>query len=115
VNPRIQVEHTVTEEVCGIDIVQTQIMIAGGASLEDLGIKQEEIQTRGHAIQCRVTTEDPKQGFKPDTGRIGVFRTPGGFGVRLDSMGHQGCIISPYYDSLLCKVICKDRTFKGAC
>jgi len=63
-------------------------MIAGGASLSELGIVQSEIRTNGHAIQCRVTTEDPKQGFKPDTGRISVFRTPGGMGVRLDSMGY---------------------------
>jgi pyruvate carboxylase len=115
VNPRVQVEHTVTEEVTGIDIVQTQIMIAGGATFDDLGMKQEDIVCNGHAIQCRVTTEDPKQGFKPDTGRIGVYRTPGGLGVRIDGMGHQGAIVSPYYDSLLCKIICNARTFKGAC
>lgn len=114
VNPRVQVEHTVTEEVCGVDIVQTQIMIAGGATLKDLNIIQEKIHPSGHAIQCRVTTEDPKEGFKPDTGRIGVFRTPGGMGVRLDGMGHEGAEISPYYDSLLTKVICKGRTFESA-
>ena len=89
-------------------------MIAGGATLDELDIKQEAIHPSGHAIQCRVTTEDPKEGFRPDTGRIGVFRTPGGMGVRLDGMGHQGAEISPYYDSLLTKVICKGRTFKGA-
>jgi len=114
VNPRVQVEHTVTEEVCGVDIVQSQIMIAGGATLKDLDIIQEKIYPSGHAIQCRVTTEDPKEGFKPDTGRLGVFRTPGGMGVRLDGTGFQGYEITPYYDSLLMKVICKGRTFEGA-
>jgi len=114
VNPRVQVEHTVTEEVCGVDIVQTQIMVAGGANLKELDIVQENIHPSGYAIQCRVTTEDPKQGFKPDAGRIVVFRPPGGMGVRLDGMGHQGAVISPYYDSLLTKVIVKGRTFKQA-
>ena len=112
VNPRVQVEHTVTEETTGIDIVQTQILIAGGATLEELGIHQEKIYPSGYAIQCRVTTEDPKEGFKPDTGRIGVFRSPGGLGVRLDGQGHQGMVVSPYYDSLLTKVIAKGRTYK---
>jgi pyruvate carboxylase len=89
-------------------------MIAGGATLDELDIIQENIHPSGFAIQCRVTTEDPKEGFKPDTGRIGVFRTPGGMGVRLDGMGHQGAEISPYYDSLLTKVTCRGRTFKSA-
>lgn len=114
VNPRVQVEHTVTEEVCGVDIVQSQIMIAGGATLKDLQIVQENIHPSGHAIQCRVTTEDPKEQFKPDTGRLGVFRTPGGMGVRLDGTGFQGYEVTPYYDSLLMKVICKGRTFESA-
>ena len=84
VNPRIQVEHTVTEEVTGVDLVQSQIRIAGGATLADLGLAQENIVLRGHAVQCRVTTEDPLQGFRPDTGRIEAYRSASGMGIRLD-------------------------------
>jgi pyruvate carboxylase len=84
INPRIQVEHTITEEVTGIDIVAAQIQIAAGASLEQLGLTQDHISTRGFAFQCRITTEDPSQSFAPDTGKIEVYRSAGGNGVRLD-------------------------------
>ncbi|MBN2795370.1 MAG: pyruvate carboxylase [Clostridia bacterium] len=113
-NPRIQVEHTVTEMITGIDLVQAQIRIAEGHLLRDelLNIKQEEITVRGHAIQCRVTTEDPHNGFAPDTGRMDVYRTGSGFGVRLDGgNGFTGSVISPYYDSLLVKCTTWARTF----
>ncbi len=82
INPRIQVEHTITEEITGIDIVAAQIQIAAGASLQQLGLTQDRISTRGFAIQCRITTEDPSQAFKPDTGKIEVYRSAGGNGVR---------------------------------
>jgi pyruvate carboxylase len=84
INPRIQVEHTITEEITGIDIVAAQIQIAAGATLEQLGLTQDRISTRGFAIQCRITTEDPANGFSPDTGKIEVYRSAGGNGVRLD-------------------------------
>lgn len=77
VNPRIQVEHTITEEITGIDLVQSQIKIAAGASLPELGLTQDKIHIRGHAMQCRVTTENPSTGFQPDSGVIEVFRSPG--------------------------------------
>jgi len=118
VNPRIQVEHTITEMITGIDIVQSQILIAKGLELhsEEIGIPlQEDIQMNGFAIQCRVTTEDPLNNFLPDTGKINVYRTGGGFGVRLDSgNGFQGAVISPYYDSLLVKVSTWAMTFEKA-
>src|SRR5690348_10254133 len=105
VNPRIQVEHTVTEEVTRVDLVQSQIRIAGGATFADLGLSQSGIQIRGVAIQCRVTTEDPRKSFQPDTGRIEVFRSGEGMGIRLDGgSGYSGATISPDYDSLLVKV-----------
>lgn len=105
VNPRIQVEHTVTEEITGVDLVQSQIRIAGGATLAELGLAQATIARRGHAIQCRVTTEDPRQGFRPDTGRIEAYRSASGMGIRLDGgSGYAGAVISPHYDSLLVKV-----------
>ena len=117
-NPRIQVEHTVTEMVTGIDIVQAQILIAQGYRLdsEKINIKsQEDIKRSGYAIQCRVTTEDPANNFAPDTGKIDVYRTGSGFGVRLDGgNGFAGAEISPYYDSLLVKVISHSRTFEDA-
>ncbi|MCB9595848.1 MAG: pyruvate carboxylase [Sandaracinaceae bacterium] len=114
-NPRIQVEHTVTEEVTGIDLVQSQIRIAGGATFEELGLTQDGITTRGVAIQCRVTTEDPTKGFQPDTGRIEVFRSGAGMGIRLDGgTGYAGARVSPDYDSLLVKVTAKALTFDGA-
>ncbi|WP_121639969.1 pyruvate carboxylase [Virgibacillus sp. Bac330] len=108
VNPRVQVEHTITEMITGVDIVQTQIKVAEGRSLHDdsIGIsEQDKIVTTGYAIQSRVTTEDPLNNFMPDTGRIMAYRSGGGFGVRLDAgNGFQGSVISPHYDSLLVKV-----------
>jgi len=115
-NPRVQVEHTITEMVTGIDIVQSQILIAEGFKLdsEEVGIhSQEEIKPRGYAIQCRVTTEDPANNFSPDTGKIDVYRTGSGFGIRLDGgNGYSGAVISPYYDSLLVKSTAYSRTFE---
>eukprot|EP00050_Salpingoeca_kvevrii_P006209 m.288038 g.288038 ORF g.288038 m.288038 type:complete len:1180 (-) comp11885_c0_seq1:18-3557(-) len=111
VNPRIQVEHTVTEQVTGIDLVQSQIRIAGGESLEELGLVQDRIHTRGHAIQCRITTEDPLHDFQPDTGRISVWRPGDGMGIRLDGVAYPGSIVSPYYDSMLMKVTGNALTF----
>ncbi|KAH8260997.1 hypothetical protein KR044_001855 [Drosophila immigrans] len=106
VNARLQVEHTVTEEITGIDLVQSQIRIAEGMTLNELGLNQEKILPRGYAIQCRVTTEDPANDFQPNTGRLEVFRSGEGMGIRLDSAStYAGAIISPYYDSLLVKVI----------
>lgn len=116
VNPRIQVEHTVTEMCTGIDIVQAQILIAMGYSLdsEEIGINsQSDIKMNGYSIQCRVTTEDPLNNFMPDTGHINLYRSSSGFGVRLDGgNGFTGAVISPYYDSLLVKVITHGRTWK---
>lgn len=107
VNPRIQVEHTVTEEITGIDIVQTQIKIAEGYSLHGKEIaipEQSELHTQGHAIQCRITTEDPSNNFMPDTGKLITYRSGGGFGIRLDGgNAFTGSVITPYYDSLLVK------------
>ncbi|XP_013162177.1 PREDICTED: pyruvate carboxylase, mitochondrial isoform X1 [Papilio xuthus] len=106
VNARLQVEHTITEEVTGIDLVQSQIKVAEGLTLPELGLTQDKIKTQGYAIQCRVTTEDPANNFQPSTGRIEVFRSGEGMGIRLDSAStYAGAIISPYYDSLLVKVI----------
>ncbi|MBY6179251.1 MULTISPECIES: pyruvate carboxylase [Staphylococcus] len=118
VNPRVQVEHTITEMITGIDIVKTQILVADGANLFDERIsmpQQEEIQTLGYAIQCRITTEDPSNDFMPDSGTIIAYRSSGGFGVRLDAGdGFQGAEISPYYDSLLVKLSTHAVTFKQA-
>ncbi|KAL6164161.1 pyruvate carboxylase [Exserohilum turcicum] len=113
INPRIQVEHTITEEVTGIDIVAAQIQIAAGASLEQLGLTQDHISTRGFAFQCRITTEDPAQSFAPDTGKIEVYRSAGGNGVRLDGgNGFAGAIITPHYDSMLVKCSCRGSTYE---
>lgn len=116
VNPRIQVEHTITEMITGIDIVHAQIKIAEGYNLhsKEIGIpEQSEIPLFGHAIQSRVTTEDPANNFMPDTGKIMVYRSSGGFGVRLDAgNGFQGAVVTPYYDSLLVKISTWGRTFK---
>lgn len=115
VNSRLQVEHTITEQVTGVDLVQSQIKIAQGQKLGDLGLTQEKIKTSGTAIQCRVTTEDPEKDFSPDTGRIEVFRTAEGMGIRLDSASaFPGAVISPHYDSLLCKVIASGRDMSDA-
>ncbi len=114
-NPRIQVEHTVTEEVTLVDLVQAQIRIAEGASLAELGLEQSRVSVRGVAIQCRVTTEDPERGFQPDTGRIEVFRSGAGFGIRMDAgSGYEGAQVSPHYDSLLVKVTAHAETFEQA-
>lgn len=113
INPRIQVEHTITEEITGIDIVAAQIQIAAGASLDQLGLLQDRITTRGFAIQCRITTEDPSKNFQPDTGRIEVYRSSGGNGVRLDGGNtYAGAIISPHYDSMLVKCSCSGSTYE---
>jgi pyruvate carboxylase len=118
VNPRIQVEHTVTEMITGIDIVHTQILVAEGQELHSpiIGIPvQEDIRINGFAIQSRVTTEDPLNNFMPDTGKIMAYRTGGGFGVRLDAgNGFQGAVITPYYDSLLVKLSTWALTFEQA-
>ncbi|WP_431307243.1 pyruvate carboxylase [Ferdinandcohnia quinoae] len=118
VNPRVQVEHTITEMITGIDIVQTQILVAEGHSIHSnhVGIPaQEDIKTHGFAIQSRVTTEDPLNNFMPDTGKINAYRSGGGFGVRLDAgNGFQGAVITPYYDSLLVKVSTHALTFEQA-
>ena len=113
INPRIQVEHTITEEITGVDIVAAQIQIAAGASLKQLGLLQDKITTRGFAIQCRITTEDPSKNFQPDTGKIEVYRSAGGNGVRLDGgNGFPGSIISPHYDSMLVKCSCSGSTYE---
>ncbi|PAA92497.1 hypothetical protein BOX15_Mlig025951g3 [Macrostomum lignano] len=112
VNPRVQVEHTVSEEITGVDIVRTQIRIAEGHSLSSLGLNQSEIAASGCAMQCRVTTEDPERDFQPDSGRLEYFRPGLGPGIRLDSASaFAGAIISPYYDSLLCKVVAHTGNF----
>lgn len=113
-NPRIQVEHTITEEVTSVDLVQSQLRIASGETLSDLGIDQSSLQVSGAAIQCRITTENPAQDFRPDTGRITTYRTPGGAGVRLDDGTYVGAEILPYFDSLLVKQTCRGRTFADA-
>lgn len=118
-NPRIQVEHTVTEMVTGVDLVRSQILIAEGKPLSDplIGIqKQSDVHLSGYAIQCRVTTEDPANNFAPDTGKITGYRSAGGFGIRLDGgNAYTGAVISPYYDSLLVKITAWDNTFPGVC
>ena len=119
VNPRVQVEHTVTEMVTGIDIVQSQILIAQGFQLHGHEMKlprQEEITLYGYALQCRVTTEDPANGFLPDYGKIQTYRSPAGFGIRLDgASAYGGAVITPFYDSLLVKVTAWGRDFPQAC
>ncbi|GAA1459933.1 pyruvate carboxylase [Williamsia maris] len=113
-NPRIQVEHTVTEEITDVDLVQSQLRIAAGESLQDLGLRQEDMVIRGAAMQCRITTEDPANGFRPDTGRITAYRTPGGAGIRLDGGTTLGAEVSAYFDSMLVKLTCRGRTFEMA-
>ncbi|XP_025832607.1 pyruvate carboxylase, mitochondrial isoform X2 [Agrilus planipennis] len=116
VNARLQVEHTVTEEITGVDLVQSQIRIAEGLTLPELGLTQDKIKPDGFAIQCRVTTEDPAKNFQPDTGRIEVFRSGEGMGIRLDgASAFAGAIISPYYDSLLVKVIAHAKDLQASC
>jgi pyruvate carboxylase len=114
-NPRIQVEHTVTEEVTDVDLVQAQMRIAAGATLAELGLTQDRIRLRGAALQCRITTEDPANGFRPDTGQISMYRSPGGAGIRLDGgTTHTGTTISAHFDSLLVKLTCRGRDFAAA-
>ncbi len=114
-NPRIQVEHTVTEEITDVDLVQSQMRIAAGESLVDLGLTQDKIQMHGFALQCRITTEDPAANFRPDTGKITTYRSPGGAGIRLDGgTVSAGSEVSPYFDSMLVKVIAKGRDFASA-
>jgi pyruvate carboxylase len=114
-NPRIQVEHTVTEEVTDVDLVQSQMRIAYGQTLAELGLLQDQLQLRGAALQCRITTEDPAAGFRPDTGKITTYRSPGGAGVRLDGgTVASGAQISPHFDSMLAKMTCRGRDFPAA-
>ncbi|WP_314146380.1 pyruvate carboxylase [uncultured Leifsonia sp.] len=114
-NPRIQVEHTVTEEITDVDLVQSQIRIAAGETLADLGLSQDTVHMRGAALQCRITTEDPTAGFRPDTGKITTYRSPGGAGIRLDGGTiNPGAQISPHFDSMLAKLICRGRDFPAA-
>ncbi|MEY2370491.1 pyruvate carboxylase [Lysinibacillus capsici] len=118
VNPRIQVEHTITEMITGVDIVHAQIKVAAGYGLHSEEIhmpKQEDMPMIGYAIQARVTTEDPANDFMPDTGKLMVYRSSGGFGVRLDAgNGFQGAVVTPYYDSLLVKISTSGMNFKEA-
>ena len=114
-NPRIQVEHTVTEEITDIDLVQSQMRIAAGESLIDLGLTQDKITMHGFAVQCRITTENPAAGFKPDSGKITTYRSPGGAGIRLDGGTiSAGSEVSPHFDSLLVKLIARGRDFSSA-
>ncbi|MGW4478650.1 pyruvate carboxylase [Rhodococcus triatomae] len=113
-NPRIQVEHTVTEEVTDVDLVQSQLRIASGETLADLGLSQESIKLRGAALQLRITTEDPANGFRPDTGRITGYRTPGGAGVRLDGGTMVGAEVGAYFDSMLVKLTCRGTDLRAA-
>ncbi|TFD58562.1 pyruvate carboxylase [Cryobacterium sp. Hh7] len=114
-NPRIQVEHTVTEEVTDVDLVQAQIRIAAGETLKEIGLTQGEIRLRGAALQCRITTEDPAAGFRPDTGKITTYRSPGGAGIRLDGGTiNPGAQISPHFDSMLAKLTCRGRDYAAA-
>jgi pyruvate carboxylase len=118
VNPRIQVEHTVTEVVTGVDIVRSQILVAQGYRLDDAEVglpNQESVRVLGYAIQCRVTTEDPENKFMPDYGRITLYRSSGGMGIRLDAgTAFTGAVVTPYYDSLLVKVTAFGRRFEDA-
>jgi acetyl-CoA carboxylase biotin carboxylase subunit len=107
VNARIQVEHPVTEMTTGIDLIKTQIKVAAGDPLE---VNQRSVRATGHAIECRVNAEDPDANFRPCAGLIEKFRPPGGFGVRVETYGHENCLVSPYYDSLLAKVIVRQPT-----
>ncbi|MGO2004264.1 pyruvate carboxylase [Arthrobacter rhombi] len=114
-NPRIQVEHTVTEEITDIDLVSAQMRIAAGASLSDLDIHQDQLRIRGAALQCRITTEDPANGFRPDVGTITVYRSAGGSGVRLDGGTiYTGAVVSPHFDSMLVKLTCRGRDYEAA-
>ncbi|BBY96861.1 pyruvate carboxylase [Mycolicibacterium fallax] len=113
-NPRIQVEHTVTEEITDVDLVSAQLRIAAGESLSDLGLSQDAVTIRGAALQCRITTEDPGNGFRPDTGRITGYRSPGGAGIRLDGGANLGAEVGAHFDSMLVKLTCRGRDFGTA-
>jgi len=114
-NPRIQVEHTVTEEVTDVDLVRSQLRIAAGETLADLGLSQESVVLSGAAMQCRITTEDPANGFRPDTGVITAYRSSGGAGVRLDGgTTYTGAEVSAHFDSMLTKLTCRGRDFPTA-
>jgi pyruvate carboxylase len=114
-NPRIQVEHTVTEEITDVDLVSSQLRIASGETLEDLGLRQEDLRIRGAALQCRITTEDPANEFRPDTGRVTTYRSAGGAGVRLDGgTVFVGAEIGAHFDSMLVKLTCRGRDFPTA-
>lgn len=114
-NPRIQVEHTVTEEITDVDLVASQLRIASGETLDDLGLHQETLAApRGFALQCRITTEDPANGFRPDTGRITAYRSPGGAGIRLDGGTTLGAEVGAHFDSMLVKLTCRGRDFQTA-
>jgi pyruvate carboxylase len=114
-NPRIQVEHTVSEEITDVDLVQSQMRIASGETLVELGLTQDQISMHGFAMQCRITTEDPAAGFRPDTGKITTYRSPGGAGIRLDGGTiSAGSEVSPHFDSLLVKLISKGKDFQSA-
>ncbi|OBK72369.1 pyruvate carboxylase [Mycobacterium sp. 1274761.0] len=113
-NPRIQVEHTVTEEITDVDLVASQMRIADGETLDQLGLTQDTLVLHGAALQCRITTEDPANGFRPDTGRITGYRSPGGAGIRLDGGTNLGAEISAHFDSMLVKLTCRGRDFPAA-
>jgi pyruvate carboxylase len=113
-NPRIQVEHTVTEEITDIDLVSSQLRIASGETLDDLGLRQQDVRPHGAALQCRITKEDPANGFRPDTGRISAYRSPGGAGIRLDGSTNLGAEIGAHFDSMLVKLTCRGRDFHTA-
>jgi len=114
-NPRIQVEHTVTEEITDVDLVQAQLRIASGETLEEIGIRQDELRIRGAALQCRITTEDPANSFRPDTGVIQAYRSASGAGIRLDGgTTGTGVEVSPHFDSLLVKLTARGRSLHDA-
>ncbi|WP_186760737.1 pyruvate carboxylase [Arthrobacter alpinus] len=114
-NPRIQVEHTVTEEITDVDLVQAQLRIAAGETLADLGLSQDTVHVKGAAMQCRITTEDPANGFRPDVGKITTYRSAGGAGIRLDGGTiYAGAEVSPHFDSMLVKLTCRGRDYASA-
>ena len=113
-NPRIQVEHTVTEEITDVDLVAAQLRIASGETLADLGLRQDTITSRGYAVQCRITTEDPANGFRPDTGVISAYRSAAGGGIRLDGSTFVGATVSPYFDPLLVKLTARGPDLRTA-
>ncbi|MCF2588162.1 pyruvate carboxylase [Brevibacterium sp. UCMA 11752] len=114
-NPRIQVEHTVTEEITDVDLVASQMRVAAGETLAEIGLAQEDMRIKGAALQCRITTEDPANAFRPDTGTITAYRSAGGAGVRLDGgTVHAGAVVSAHFDSMLVKLTCRGRDFEQA-